>query len=95
MMAERERIACAECGADFWRDEDQDWRVRCVPCWKRSKKERLAKIDQSEAFNDLKAELGSNIKALIALCHPDRQSNSEQANRITAWLLSLRDRLGL
>lgn len=95
MMTERERVICADCGDDFWRDGGQQWRIRCVPCWLALKGKRPVKIDQAEAFNDLRAEIGSNIKPLLQLVHPDRNNNSETSTRLTQWLLSLRDRLGL
>ena len=95
MMAELERVICVECGEDFWREDDQAWRVRCVPCWLASKRSRPTKIDQSQAFHDLRAELGSNIKALLQLTHPDKHAGSRTATEVTQWLLSLRQRLGL
>lgn len=34
----------------------------------------------------------ARLSELITLCHPDRHKNSERANKVTAWLLSLRQR---
>lgn len=36
--------------------------------------------------------LGPRLETLLQLCHPDRHDNSEKANEITRWLLSLRKR---
>ena len=89
MMAERERVICTECGADFWRDDSPRWRIRCLSCRKRSKNERPAPVTDYNAYSDPRAEIGSDFKPL--LCHPDRHGNSEEANRVTAWLLKLRN----
>lgn len=81
------RVNCSECSQAFVREPNQEWRKRCVKCWLASKGERMS------AEAELRAEIGANLKPLIGLCHPDRHGNSEQANRTTAWLLSLRARL--
>lgn len=82
---------CAECGRHFHRPAGEDWRVRCVSCWlahKNLQAERRLDAD------DIRAELSQNMRALLQLTHPDKHAGSDVANRITGWLLSLRDRIG-
>lgn len=28
---------CTDCGGDFWRDDGEPWKVRCLDCWKAHK----------------------------------------------------------
>ncbi len=82
---------CVECGRYFHRPAGEDWRVRCVRCWLEHK--GLQSERQPDA-TDIRSELNQNMRALLQLVHPDRHDGSEVANRVTAWLLSLRDRNG-
>ena len=91
----RVRAICIECDRGFWREDHQHWRERCVGCWVELKNERPVRQTDASAYQDLRAEIGSNFKPLLGLVHPDRHCNSEQSNKVTAWLLSLRERLGL
>lgn len=82
---------CIECGRYFYRPYGENWRVRCVKCWLDAK--GLRERGQDVELN-LRNELMENLKPMLGLCHPDRHQNSEASNRVTAWLLSIRDRIG-
>lgn len=28
---------CIDCGEEFWREDDEDWKVRCYQCWREHK----------------------------------------------------------
>lgn len=30
-------IECTDCGTSFWRNPDEPWKTRCLPCWRKSK----------------------------------------------------------
>jgi hypothetical protein len=34
--------ACVDCGSHFPRESDEDWKVRCFPCWARRKNQQQA-----------------------------------------------------
>lgn len=36
---------CIDCGEEFWREDDERWKVRCYPCW-REHKDRERRSDQ-------------------------------------------------
>ena len=38
-------VACRECGIHFERRDDEAWKVRCIPCFKKSKHEQSAATD--------------------------------------------------
>lgn len=89
------RAICIECDSTFWRDEDQEWRERCVPCWLASKEGRPTPGDYKRAYDDLRAEFGSNLRGLLQLTHPDRHGGSELSTRVSQWLNGLRNQLNL
>lgn len=31
---------CMDCGGEFWREDDEPWKVRCFPCWREHKNRR-------------------------------------------------------
>jgi hypothetical protein len=33
---------CIDCGEEFWREEDERWKVRCYECWFQKKEAELA-----------------------------------------------------
>jgi DNA-directed RNA polymerase subunit RPC12/RpoP len=39
---------CIDCGEEFWREEDERWKVRCYDCW-RARKEAEQAEKQWEA----------------------------------------------
>lgn len=98
-MTERVEVPCADCREPFYRDADKPWRIRCYVCWAdwQSTKERqvLDSATAGQQLADLRAELGSNLRGLVQLCHPDRHGDSELATRTTTWLNGLKTRLGL
>lgn len=87
------KAICADCGRLF--ERDAEWKVRCFPCWLRTKKRDGATADANRrgAREVLDDEFAENLPELIRLCHPDRHGGSTASNRITAWLLGLRRRL--
>lgn len=32
------RAHCQECGTVFYREDDADWKVRCIPCYRKAKR---------------------------------------------------------
>jgi hypothetical protein len=92
-----ERAVCIDCGGGFWREPEQSaWRFRCVPCWlaRRADLADRPPTDHARAFNDLRAEIGTNFRALVQLIHPDRHGNSA-TDAPHAMVEFLRERLGL
>ena len=39
------RAYCQDCGKSFLREVDEDWKTRCIPCFKKSKRAEPAAID--------------------------------------------------
>ena len=39
------RAHCQDCGKTFLRETDEDWKTRCVPCFKKSKRAESAAAD--------------------------------------------------
>jgi len=74
---------CRDCKSYFRRADDEDWKLRCYACWKRSK----ASAAPPPASPIVPTEM---LRRLIQLCHPDKHGNSETATIVTRWLLSLR-----
>lgn len=93
--------ACVDCGAPFYRGADEDWKVRCVPCWRRHKGLRADRLAELLAENDrlrehavISAELAAQLPRLLQLCHPDRHGGSPASVTATQWLLERRRVLG-
>jgi len=82
---------CSDCGASFYRDPDESWKVRCLACWV-ARKGRTAPAAQPAA-DPIRDELAANLRALLGLCHPDKHGGSPLATKITQWLLSVRERV--
>ena len=85
---------CKICGRRMvLRNSDESWKTKCVICWKESQDMEYSGADlyilrlEQELADEDAGFVGQNIKALIKLCHPDRHSNSEEANRVKSWLL--------
>lgn len=96
---------CCDCGAAFWRDEDQAWKRRCLSCWKASKAAKENARHEDRAANEnthanYSRACGSgealvpldkaHLRELLQLCHPDKHNGSDLAVRVTAWLLDLK-----
>lgn len=62
---------------------DIEWKKICINCWKKNKNISTPKANNPQIDEDM-------LPLLIRLCHPDKHNNSEAANRVTAYLLSLR-----
>jgi hypothetical protein len=80
---------CVSCGSEFERRVTQEWRIRCVPCWRIHRG-----IVPAPANDPIRDELREHLPALVRLAHPDRHGGSALANRETAWLLGLREKIG-
>ena len=65
------QAACCDCGTIFFREDDADWKVRCIPCFKKSKRAESMPadsywIDRAVAAEDLAATLQSKVARLEA-----------------------------
>jgi NMD protein affecting ribosome stability and mRNA decay len=59
------RAACCDCGKSFMREADEEWRVRCVPCYKKSKRaESTPVVIESGYWIDRAAAAESKAAAL-------------------------------
>lgn len=100
---------CVDCGTYFNRSTGEEWKVRCLRCWKTRK--GLSEARDADALAALTAEnirlraraarlervaedLCEHIPRLLQLCHPDRHGSSAGATRATQWLLAQRLALG-
>lgn len=79
---------CIECSAPFRRRADEDWKMRCLACWRRSQPKKPAGAPKAA-----QSELAGHLRALIQLCHPDRHGGSTLAGEVTTWLLRVRKEL--
>lgn len=50
------KAVCVACGAAFQREEDESWKVRCITCFKKSKRAELAAADTYWADRAVEAE---------------------------------------
>jgi hypothetical protein len=41
------RALCVDCGNAFYREEDERWKVRCITCFKKSKRADLIPVDSN------------------------------------------------
>ena len=86
------RSRCTDCGEHFHREAEQTWKVRCLSCYiahKSAAPARPAPPTVDPAYQEF---LG-NLRELIQLTHPDRHGGSPLSNRISGWLLSVRNRV--
>ena len=65
------RAHCQDCGKSFLREVDEDWKTRCIPCFKKSKRAEPAAIDsywidRAAAAESLAATLQSKVARLEA-----------------------------
>lgn len=63
------RTHCQDCGKSFLREVDEDWKTRCIPCFKKSKRAEPAAIDsywidRATAAESLAATLQSKVAHL-------------------------------
>jgi len=45
---------CIDCGATFWRGDDEPWKVRCLSCWKANKATKENARHEDRAANQSK-----------------------------------------
>lgn len=50
------RARCVDCGTLFYRDENETWRKRCLPCFKKSKRVESMPVDSYWLDRALAAE---------------------------------------
>jgi len=86
-------VDCCDCGRPFWREAGQEWRLRCVPCWRASQADRGAVVDRHRHRLEVVDELQQNLRGLRQLCHPDRHENSALSTRVSQWLGTVKERL--
>lgn len=79
---------CCDCGNNFARDDDEQWKVRCLRCWIARKG-----TNASRYADPIVAELRLHMRGLLSLSHPDRHNGSKLATSTTQWLLDLRERI--
>jgi len=82
---------CIDCGFRF--HPQADWAKRCIRCWKAYKAKRGELCERTDPRLPAADEWVDMLPRLIRLAHPDRHSNSEMANKATAWLIDQRRRL--
>ena len=87
-----EQARCCDCGKRFRRAIDEDWKIRCIACFKKLKQAESITLSKS-ASSGLDREFAEHWRLLVQLIHPDKHGGSEAANRATQWLLSVKGRL--
>ena len=65
------RAHCQDCGKTFLRETDEDWKTRCVPCFKKSKRAESAAADsywpaRAAAAESLAAQLQTQLEQQAA-----------------------------
>ena len=65
-------VRCKDCGRHFERAADEAWKVRCIPCFKKSKRTEPAAIDSSWVDRALAAE--SKVTALQCQLYQQRET---------------------
>ena len=89
------RAQCVDCGNAFHREEDESWKVRCISCFKKSKRAESSPIDsywkdRAKAAEQQVESLRATVSNLIgqSLRQP-RQSgiNKELAEQLPRLLL--------
>jgi len=56
---------CCDCGEDFWRGDDETWKVRCLDCWKADKAAKESARHEDRAANKSTHANHTNEKALL------------------------------
>ena len=69
--------ACPSCGEMFFKD--LVWKVTCLECYLDKKHRR--ELQTPTAATPIEPGM---LRRLIQLCHPDRHSNSEASNTVSA-----------
>lgn len=84
----RETYRCLDCGAPFLREPDATWKVRCMDCWRLSRRLHSAPVPAQAAAPVIEPQM---LRRLLQLAHPDRHGGSEASVLATQYLLGLRD----
>jgi hypothetical protein len=92
---------CIDCGDEFFREYEEQWKVRCVRFWRRNKHKKnddayeyLATLitlrDENQRLKEQVLALEEHLRFLIFAAYPDRNPGKEdQANKATQFLLGL------
>jgi len=83
----RETARCLDCGAPFLREPDAGWKVRCLDCWRLTRRLHSVPVPAQAAAPAIEPTM---VRRLLQLCHPDKHAGSEAAVVATQYLLSLR-----
>ena len=81
------RAFCLTCGKPFRREEDEDWKTLCVPCFKKSKRADLIPVDstliaRARAAEEQVALLQSRLeRQQAAIQYLQRELEEKQARR--------------
>jgi len=73
------RAHCQECGTVFYREDDADWKVRCIPCYRKSKRaEPVAKTVVVDNYWAERAAVAESKAAVLQLkvLHLESQVNN-------------------
>jgi predicted nucleic acid-binding Zn-ribbon protein len=93
------RAQCIECGAGFHREEDEDWKTRCITCFKKSKRpvepvaadshwrDRALRAEKQMA--ELQKQVINQAGMIFSMQQAQRQSNldKELAEQLPRLLL--------
>lgn len=93
-------MKCVRCGA--W-SGNEAWRTLCKSCYILSRREEEEEVRQQLAYYRAECDRlrrtvpttgipQDKLRSLVQLCHPDKHNGSKTANKITAWLLTLREK---
>lgn len=93
---------CTTCGRQaVYREEHEEWKTRCVFCWKQDEGIRLSVSDRYALMLENRVEelrlreyqglTRRELTDLISLVHPDKHNGSEKATRITQKILDIRE----
>ena len=86
------RAQCIECGAGFHREDDEDWKTRCITCFKKSKRAELIPVDskliaRAQAAEERAAMLQWSLERLKQQIQSlERQLEEQRARRYDSAL---------
>jgi len=83
-----EYATCTKCGTDFYRDEP--WKKICMACWRETNGRSRSQYRRPQYSPTAAPVTKVMLSKMIRLCHPDKHNNSDTANEVTTFLLSLR-----
>jgi hypothetical protein len=95
-------VICPDCYEEFYREDYEPWRVRCLSCYREYKK-RHGGYTRPAYYNTTLMEyqkvrefLTDNIRFLIFATHPDRNpGQQEKALKVVQFLTEFRSEMRL